>query len=130
MNRLKLIFTSIIISLAITSTSAQTSQVRPVVIGSHGEDTLDACLGYGEALVATKIMSAPSENSKILHSVKSGQGLYFCEDTEDGEWVGVLFSTDDKIDCKVTSPVKKPTEYKGPCKSGWVKQSDVELLAG
>lgn len=113
---------------------------RPVLVG--GEPELDACPSVGAIIPLRKggdgfvaVRTAPSVKARMLNKLKPGRELLLCEDSADGQWVGVVypepFGGPVVTDCRVSSPVAggaKP--YDGPCLSGWVARRFVTVIAG
>jgi len=118
---------------AIPDRPSPQAEVRPVIYGH--DKGLDACAGYGQ-IVGTGagdngtviVRAAPMVGSYPEHELKPGQGVSMCDYVEG--WHGIVFSDDRVSDCGTGSPIEAKREYDGPCKSGWVKAGNVELLAG
>lgn len=103
---------------------------EPVLIGMDAE--LDACPSLAE-ISSTKsvaLHARPSLESKPIIMLKPKQHVYLCDGSKPTPWIGVVVPLNDKVDCGVSSAIKKPTAYQGPCKSGWIKQSEFEVIAG
>ncbi|WP_285711268.1 hypothetical protein [Erythrobacter oryzae] len=114
--------------------------VRPVMVG--GEPELDACPSVGAIIPLRKggdgfvaVRAAPSVKARMLDKLESGRELLLCDDSADGQWVGVVypepFGGPVVTDCRVSSPVAdKRKAYDGPCLSGWVARRFVTVIAG
>jgi len=109
---------------------------RPVRIGFDGPD-LDACGAYGEITGLNpdgdnflSVRTAPNAEAEETDRLTSGTGVSLCE-TETG-WIGIVYQGAGLTggDCGTGSPVDDVREYDGPCRSGWVSQRYVELIAG
>ena len=55
---------------------------------------------------------------------KNGTKVIMCD--SQGKWIGVVYGSD----CGTSSPIAKKQPYKGSCKSGWVYEKYVILIAG
>lgn len=120
--------------------AAQAPAVRPVMVG--GEPELDACPSVGAIIPLRKggdgfvaVRTAPSVKARMLDKLKPGRELLLCEDSADGQWVGVVYPEPwggpIVTDCRVSSPVAgKPRPYDGPCRSGWVARRFITVIAG
>ncbi len=109
---------------------------RPVRIGFDGPE-MDACGGYGEIKELNPdgdnfltVRAAPTTDADELDRLTSGTGISICE-TADG-WIGIVYEGSGAAGtgCGVGSPVPRMREYDGVCRSGWVNQRFVELIAG
>lgn len=107
-----------------------------VRVGQDGPD-LDACAGYGvikglnpQGDNFLSVRSAPDGSARELDRLSQGAGVAMC-DFKEG-WVGVVYapSQNADADCGTGSPVAKEQDYEGPCRSGWVSERFVELMAG
>ena len=106
----------------------------PVKYG--GDENVDACMSYGKV---DKIGNDQNEflavkDAPDLKAVRSdklllGQKLWVCGESKDGKWLGIVYPTNEKMDCGVTSPIADEKIYSGPCKSGWVSKKYVTILA-
>lgn len=109
---------------------------RPVRIGFDGPD-FDACGSYGEITGLNpdgdnflSVRSAPSTDAEELDRLTSGTGVSMC-DSANG-WIGIVYegSGTAGTDCGVGSPVESERDYDGACRSGWISERFVELIAG
>ena len=119
---------------------AKAPLARPVMVG--GEPELDACPSVGAIIPLRKggdgfvaVRAAPSRKARELDRLKSGRALLLCEDSADGQWVGVVYAEPwggaVVEDCRLSSPVGgRPVAYDGPCLSGWVARRYVTVTAG
>lgn len=109
---------------------------RPVMIG--GEPDFDACRSTftvsglnprGDNYLSLR--AAPYPGARELGRLKSGQVVWGCDETGDGNWTGVLVAPSaNSIDCGVGSPIAQRQAYRGPCRSGWVSSRYLTSLAG
>ena len=119
----------IIISLILLlSVEALAIPTNPVNWG--GDPGMDACGGMGLTM-AESIMITVSQKGEVSFDtiVPAGTRVSFCDYDISG-YHGVLIH-EDGAECGGGSaivPVKEP--YSGPCKSGWIKEAFLELLAG
>lgn len=112
---------------------AQGTEV-PVTVGGDGPD-FDACGGLGRVVglnprgdnfLAVRV--GPSTRFTKVDEVYTDYALYLCETR--GEWYGVVYHRSGKpADCGVSTP-RRRQPYSGPCRSGWVHGSYVEVIAG
>ncbi len=109
---------------------------RPVRIGFDGPE-MDACGGYGEITGLNPdgdnfltVRAAPSTDADEIDRLTSGTGVSMCE-TADG-WIGIVYEGSGAAGtgCGVGSPVPNIRDYNGSCRSGWISQRFVELIAG
>lgn len=107
-----------------------------VRIGTDGPD-LDACGGFGQVTGLNPegdnflaVRSAPTTQAEEIDSLAQGAGVFMCDYAQG--WVGVVYtlSDSDETDCGAGSPVANVQDYSGPCRSGWVSEQYVELIAG
>lgn len=124
----------------VVSAEAKAPTTRPVMVG--GEPELDACPSAGAIIPLRKggngfvaVRAAPSVKARMLDKLKPGRELLLCEDSADGQWVGVVYPEPmggpSVTDCGVSSPVAdKRRAYDGPCRSGWVARRFVTVIAG
>ena len=101
----------------------------PVVIGSAGSE-IDACTSMGFTSQKLNLRSGPGLNYKVTQTLPREENLHICGTSKDGNWYSVVLAMDGILDCKVSSPVKHPVQYTGPCISGWVHSSKVKITAG
>lgn len=100
-----------------------------------GEADYDACSGFGvvkglnprgDGFLAVR--SGPGSRNPRLDKIHNGQQVWFCD--QKGVWIGIVYSRQQGVDCRVSSPIAKRSPYAGPCKSGWVHQKYVKQTAG
>lgn len=116
--------------------AAKAPPARPVMVG--GEPELDACPSIGEIVPLRKggdgfvaVRAAPSAKARMLGKLTAGRALILCEDSADGQWVGVVYADPEGSQvCGLSSPIAQATPYKGPCRSGWVARRYITVIAG
>lgn len=135
----RIVATIAVIALAGAPAAAhEPADAQPVMIGHDGLD-FDACGGWGvvsglnpdgENFLAVR--AAPTTQASKMDELHEGDGLWFCDGTQDRQWVGVVYSPHGAPDlnCGVSSPVPEIVPYTGPCRSGWVSARYVTLIAG
>ncbi|MBD2841784.1 hypothetical protein [Erythrobacter rubeus] len=114
---------------------------RPVQIGFDGP-RFDACAGYGRVtnLNASSdrelpVRSAPSGSADEVDRLAAGRGVSMCQQV--GNWIGIVYAPAGEGEnqgqgeerCGTGSPVPSVRAYEGPCKSGWVNENFIELIA-
>jgi len=126
----------LVFTLCVISASLGASDKTPVLVG--GNEDLDACttligiVNDNKPNSTIPVYSSPDDNSSIVAHLKSGAQAMLC-DSRGRRWGGVVFGTFDKegpYECGVTSPMEPRQAYSGKCKSGWVKSSFIQPLAG
>lgn len=106
----------------------------PLIVG--GDENMDACSSLA---MVTKIKadlieghlavrSGPSKNHAIVDKLANGKQLWICNSANG--WAGIVYEETGETNCGVTSPIFPERPYKGPCKSGWVHGSSIEVIAG
>ena len=109
----------------------------PVVVGDVPEH--DACGQWGriEGLNPkgdgyVSVRTAPTTRAAEVTRLKNDDGVFICDVSEDGEWIGVVYDDPQHGDdfCNVSSPVDHLQPYSGPCQSGWVYSKYVNAIAG
>ncbi|WP_108790682.1 hypothetical protein [Erythrobacter sp. Alg231-14] len=125
-----------IVSATPTSKPKFGVEARPVRIGHDGPD-FDACGSYGTITGLNpdgdnflSVRSAPSIDAEELDRLTTGTGVSMC-DSANG-WIGIVYegSGTAGTDCGVGSPVSNERDYDGACRSGWISERFVELVAG
>lgn len=102
---------------------------KPVVVG--GDEEMDACTAIAqlkEGLSKTNFLDEPKEGAKSNGELRKNQTVYVCQ--ENGDWYGIVIPKSEQQECGVSSPIKNQKDYLGPCKSGWIKSSELEITAG
>ncbi len=102
----------------------------PVMYG--GEADFDACSSLGEIrginhqgdgfiAIRSGVGSKYAIKDKIHNN---GTRVTICD--RQGKWLGIVYGKD----CGTSSPISKRQPYKGNCKSGWVYEKYVVIIAG
>lgn len=127
-----LIATAMIFGVCAAQAKPEGKARKPASISNNvmigGEADLDACGGSGIVLATTTLITFKS-GQMSFDKVDLNTNVMSCDASEDGAYVGIVFGKKGQ-DCGVGGPVPKRQEYKGPCKSGWIKKEFFELLAG
>lgn len=104
----------------------------PVMIG--GEPAIDACGALGAVANlqpvpgnSLSVRVGPGLEFERVDQLAPGARLWLCD--RSGPWLGVVYAAGAE-DCGVASPVTPREPYRGACRSGWVHERYVELLAG
>ena len=110
---------------------------RPVQIGFDGP-RFDACSGYGVVARLNpsgdnflSVRSAPTQRAEEVDRLDPGVGVSMCQQV--GDWLGVVYDGEggeEPVDCGTGSPVASVRDYEGPCRSGWVHEDYIKLVAG
>ncbi len=114
--------------------TAGAQAARPVVIGSDG--MTDACPAVarvtglkrgGDNFLSVRV--GPGIRHREADRIGPAALVHVCEDR--GDWVGIVYAPAGRdVDCGVSSALRKPVAYRGPCRSGWVHRRFVEIIAG
>ena len=113
--------------------TVQYAESRPPMIGLEGPE-LDACGGVGRIggfPDGITLLEAPEEGARKGEELPHRTLVWLCE--AQGAWQGVVYASGDFQelgDCRVSSPVAEPEPYDGPCKYGWLKARQIQLLVG
>lgn len=119
---------------ALPARSDEPGQIPKVPVLTGGEAELDACGSNGmvtglnpagDGFLAVR--SGPGSNNAELDRLHNGEPVYICD--QSGKWIGIVY-TRYGGGCDVTSPLADRQPYTGPCKSGWVHQNWITLMAG
>ena len=116
------------------------SQADPVKLAvpviATGDGLLDACgaLGRvsgldpaGDNFLAVR--SGPDGKQQEIDRLSSGAEVTICD--EQGSWLGVVYpQKGSAMDCGIDALPTGQAPYAGPCRSGWVHQTFVEVVAG
>lgn len=113
-----------------------TARERPVRIGFDGP-RFDACasfatvtnIGPGEDDRLT-VRNAPAGSAEEVDALPKGAGVAMCQRV--GGWIGIVYAPDggETGACGTGSPVATVRDYDGPCRSGWVRDDYLKLIAG
>ncbi len=110
-------------------TSTQRTTV-PVMVG--GEPDLDACGAVGVIRGISRngdgflaVRSGPGSKYKMIDKLyRNGERVTMCDDK--GKWVGIVYGRN----CGVGTPIPKRKPYEGSCKSGWIFEKYIRMIAG
>ncbi len=120
----------VIILFSVLVCSIYANSSMPVMYGGNVDE--DACAAWGEirgidkqgdGFVAIR-NGAGSKYSMKDKIRKNGTNVIMCD--SHGKWIGIVYGED----CGTSSPIAKKQPYKGSCKSGWVYEKYVVLIAG
>ena len=102
----------------------------PVMHGGYAYEDACASIGeirgidkYGDGFVSIR-SGAGSKYSMKDKIHKNGTKVIICDNH--GKWIGIVYGED----CGTSSPIVKKQPYKGSCKSGWVYEKYIVLIAG
>jgi len=118
--------------LLLTNTACATSV--PVMVG--GEKYHDACGSAAKTISSekqrVKVYSAPEDEADVIDEISKSIYVAVCDFDNDpfGNWVGIVYSFDGKLNCGVGTPILKRTPYSGTCRSGWVKKANLKNWIG
>lgn len=95
---------------------------------------MDACGGVG--LVGgypdgALLRDGPSDDAREGEMLEPRSLVWLCD--AQGEWQGIVYASgefQDLSDCRVSGPVAEPEPYDGPCKHGWLRARQIQLVAG
>ncbi len=82
------------------------------------QDTLGSFLNF---------RSGPNTKFDFIARLVEGSELVYCSVSDDGMWLGVVFSNGDGDDCGLGGPIAEYQAYRGDCLSGWVHRSFTSL---
>ncbi len=123
--------TALLVCSFTASTFAQ--NLEPVEVGGDAE--LDACASVGQiARLAPKgdnflsVRGGPDSKRQELDRLRAGTHVMICD--KRGRWLGIVYTTQGTTtDCGVSSPRTERSPYTGPCRSGWVFDRFVDVVA-
>jgi hypothetical protein len=111
-------------------------RLAPVPVYLGGDEMHDACGGASKVVAGSTgrthaaVRSGPGSKYPITDSLPLDFMVSDCDGVEQGGWRGVVYDQDDEVDCGTGSPIAERQAYQGPCKSGWMSDVDLELVAG
>jgi hypothetical protein len=122
------------LALLVSPLSARGGDATPVLVG--GESDLDACLSLGQVVGLDPagdnflaVRAGPGSKNAELDRLGPKRLVTVCD--ERGRWLSVVYAPEGSdTDCGTGSPQAERTAYRGPCRSGWVHASHVEIVAG
>ena len=122
------IFSVILLAGSLQAAETMTELV-PVLVG--GEAKLDACSSTGTVSGLKpvpgnflSVRTGPGVGYARTDKLYPGDRVWLC-DRKDG-WAGVVYGDG----CRVATPIPERGPYSGPCRSGWVSETFLELEAG
>lgn len=123
-------------AIALAWPLAASEATVPVRIGLD-DPSLDACISQGEVFGLKPggdgflaVRAGPSKRYAMTDKLAEGRLFHMCDNSADGEWIGIVYNADGSLACEVGSPVESPRDYHGVCKSGWVNKRWVRVVAG
>lgn len=116
--------------------AARTTPERAVMIGQDGPQ-FDACGGYGQVTGLNpagdnylSVRSLPQAGSAELDRIGPDTGVIMCEAVNGFHGIVYRGEGQDDLDCEAGANLDAPEPYSGPCRSGWVSERFVTLIAG
>lgn len=120
------------VALATSSVSAQITYGESVPVQLEAIEDLDACTLGMIANVgpdsSAMVRSGPDSEYDTIDYLVDGDLVWVCQ--TDGDHYGIVYISDEELDCEVSSPVEYTVNYSGPCNTGWVMSDWVEIIAG
>lgn len=126
-------------ALAAMSAHAQQAPVVPVVVGDDVPiDAASCSLGQvtgldpqGDNFLAVR--GGPGTDHAQIDALHEGDLVYTCD--AHGRWMGIVYEPgatqgSSTGHCGVPAPISPRQPYVGPCRSGWVFDGYVEIIAG
>ena len=115
---------------ACSSPAAAAPERQPVWVGEQPD--LDACGGLGQISGngPQAVHAGPGNQHAVIARLQPGTPAWLCDSAGDGQWIGIVHADDPDQDCGVSVAVPAHQPYRGPCRSGWVRATAVQLLAG
>jgi len=111
---------------------------RPVMVGVDGE--LDKCpsTGRSSATRALAVRTAPNPAAGEADRITRVTNIAICDQDNRNDpqagWYAIVYpATGDELggcDLGGASAGNGGVAYSGPCKSGWVRSTDIEVIAG
>lgn len=108
---------------------------QPVTIGYNGPQA-PACAARGRVVnlsaggeTTLAVRSAPFADADQTGALVDDAPLFLCSRSIDQRWQGVIVPPpeDAAADCGVAAPIAAARPYAGPCRSGWVLASFVQV---
>jgi hypothetical protein len=128
-----------VLSLSMTAETIAADPERSVPIMIGGNEELDACGGWaevsglnpkGDGFLAVR--SGPGTRYGMRDKLREGDGVYLCDGRAGSKWVAIVYPKpgQNTSECKVSSPIARRIDYRGPCRFGWVHGDWIKLIAG
>lgn len=136
--RLAAVMAAGLLSLAPALAAAPQKFEKPVIVGLDGAE-FDACAAIGEVRgltgdgdVRLSVLAGPNSAAVEIDRLRNGTPVILCDSSRDGKWSGIVYPAAGQTiaDCGTSTPVAKPSPYRGPCRSGWVASTFVVATAG
>lgn len=105
----------------------------PVMVG--GNDGLDACMAMGSVVTDSRskrlaaVYPSPIQGGAVLENVPEGTLVMVCDESKN-DWIGIVYSRHGESYCGLTTSIEPRQPYKGECRSGWIRKSNIEIVAG
>ena len=110
---------------------------RQVMIGLAGRNR-PACTGSGRVARLNprgdnflSVRARPGRTMREVERLNSRQPVIVCDQARDDvrneRWLGIVYRSDPNQDCGVSAPVPQARPYGGPCRSGWVAASLINV---
>ena len=124
-------------ALTLPAALSQAAPPRAVPVEVGGSEEWDACGSVGQVrgLKADgdgflAVRAGPGAAYAMLDKLGNGRLVYLCGSR--GGWTAVVYAPTgaDASVCGVSSAIAKARVYRGPCKSGWVNTTWIEVVAG
>jgi hypothetical protein len=136
LNRTSL-FSTAVLCLCGSMPAAQAETLKAAVpVTASTDGIMDACGSVGRVTGLDpkgdnflSVRSGPGGKYGEIDRLSSGVDVFICD--ERGPWLGVVYPPDDTTsDCATDGFSAEETPYRGPCRSGWIHQAFVEVIAG
>ncbi|MFZ1742580.1 MAG: hypothetical protein WAT93_06985 [Pontixanthobacter sp.] len=118
--------------LLVSPAHAQITYGESVPVQLEAIEDLDACSLGTIANVgddsSAMVLSGPWSDYEVVDYLSDGTYVWVCQ--SDGDYYGIVYTSDEDLDCEVSSPVEATVNYSGECDTGWIKSDWVEVVAG
>lgn len=124
-------------ALTLPAVLADAAPPRAVPVEVGGSEEWDACGSTGQVrgLKADgdgflAVRAGPGADYRMLDKLGNGRLVYLCASR--GGWTAVVYAPTgaDASECGVSWAIAEVEVYRGPCKSGWVNTTWIEVVAG
>jgi hypothetical protein len=125
--------------VALSPARAQQAPEVPVIVGDDVPVDLPSCsLGMvtgldpqGDNFLAVR--GGPGTGHAQIDALHQQDAIFVCESR--GRWMGIVYEPGARVggpasQCGVPAPVSPRQPYVGPCRSGWVYDGYVVIVAG
>jgi hypothetical protein len=108
--------------------------LRPVMLTSAQGDPDPCALAMindppsGPEQGAVMVFGAATTDLDFVDTLMHTDKVWVCETI--GDMHGIVYPDDGEKDCQLAAPRSGSAAYRGPCRTGWVKQEWVEIIAG